>query len=398
MAEEVKQMIAPKESDKQDVEIPAKRPLEDACEPPSKRPKLKVQLRQNASKKKKVAFLLQYSGKKYRGSAFQKDYNFNDTVEKELLLAIVKAGGFQNQANVDHVLDGNLKKISFQRTSRTDKGVSAALAVFSVKMCIVGTIEEMKSNISELLPNDIRVLDIHKTLGSFDSHKCCEGREYEYLCPSFVFDQSADLDALDKFRLSEDKIELIKELFNLYSSGTRNYWNFTTKVSYGDPKAKRHMKSFEISKVYEVDGVQWIRFTLHGQSFMKNQIRKMIGLIVMILRDRWDKQKFLKSFTVERMIIPMVPAEGLILIAPTFDGYNKKCEKIKQRQQALNMEKYRKQSVPFKEESIYGVIYKETDAWKKWINFADGFDGDKYLGSNERNGPKKNDDDNAEAI
>ena len=34
--------------------------------------------------------------------------------------------------------------------------------------------------------------------------------------------------------------------------------------------------------------------------------------------------------------------------------------------------------------------------WLKWINFADGFDGDKYLGSNEM-GQKKNDDDNAEA-
>jgi len=353
-----------------------KRSLEDGGEPPKKKTKLTVNVCKTATKKKKVAIMCCYAGTNYRGSWWQKEEKYNNTIEKELLYALVKVGGFQHQANVDAILEGDLRKVSFQRTSRTDKGVSAAVAVFSVKLCLIGTMDEMKDKINELLPSDIRVLAIQRTLKSFDSHKCCDSRKYEYLCPSFVFDQKADMQHLDTFRLADDKQALMKELLEIYSSGTRNYWNFTQRISYGDPKAKRHMKSILIVGTFEASGMEWVRFSFHGQSFMKHQIRKMLGLVVMCVRGCWEKEQFMKAFESERLVSPMVPGEGLLLIAPMFNGYNKKCKKLKRSDEELDTEKYAKENTKLANSLIYPAIYSANKVWKDWIVFADNFDPD----------------------
>merc|ERR1719433_2644834 len=104
----------------------------------------------------------------------------------------------------------------------------------------------------------------------------------------------------------------------------------------------------------------------------------MIGLIVMCVRGLWEKEKFLKSFTCERTVIPMVPGEGLLLVAPKFDGYNQKCKNLKQTDQMLPVEKMIQKSNAFKVATIYTVMYKQLGTWKKWIEFADNFDPDMH--------------------
>ena len=71
------------------------------------------------------------------------------------------------------------------RCARTDKGVHAAGNVISLKLIIEDP--EVIPKINANLPEQIRVWDIIRTIGSFSCYQLCDSRKYEYLVPSHVF-------------------------------------------------------------------------------------------------------------------------------------------------------------------------------------------------------------------
>ena len=81
----------------------------------------------NKSLKRRVALIVGYVGDKYHGSSFIENDNL-PTIMKELFDAIVKTGAIDNK-NID-----NYRKNGMNGSSRTDKGVHAAAALFSIKM------------------------------------------------------------------------------------------------------------------------------------------------------------------------------------------------------------------------------------------------------------------------
>jgi hypothetical protein len=112
--------------------------------------------------------------------------------------------------------------------------------------------------------------------------------------------------------------------------GTRRYHNFTTGKTYNDPESKRHMQSFEASEPFidDVNGGEWVVLSVLGQSFLLNQIRKMVTLAVEVARGNAGLAVFEEAFSAKQMDITMSPGLGLYLDELFFDGYN-----IKQRQQ-----------------------------------------------------------------
>ncbi|ANZ74001.1 BA75_00852T0 [Komagataella pastoris] len=126
--------------------------------------------------KKKVACLIGYCGTGYHGMQLNPPQK---TIEGDLFEAFVASGAISRDNSND------LKKSSFMRAARTDKGVHAAGNVISLKMIIED--EDILEKINSKLPPTIRVWGYERTNKNFDCRKMCSSRIYEYLMPTFSF-------------------------------------------------------------------------------------------------------------------------------------------------------------------------------------------------------------------
>lgn len=101
------------------------------------------------------------------------------------------------------------------------------------------------------------------------------------------------------------------------------------KVSAAVDTALRDRMRQHIREVYK-GGIEVVRIELDGQSFMLNQIRKMIGAVICVaatgLRDTYIRDVLLRKGI--RCGIPMAPANGLFLSFLDFSGYNRRLERI----------------------------------------------------------------------
>jgi tRNA pseudouridine38-40 synthase len=101
------------------------------------------------------------------------------------------------------------------------------------------------------------------------------------------------LSLLYKFRLSESDKVKVHDLFKNTFSGTKKYHNYTKDMKPEQQAANRFMlelsaneymyvnqDSFKVTCSEDPRAIEFVKFYLKGQSFLYNQIRKMVGSIV----------------------------------------------------------------------------------------------------------------------
>ncbi|XP_052102656.1 pseudouridylate synthase 1 homolog isoform X1 [Mytilus californianus] len=288
-----------------------KRPLDEELSDHQKKQKTESGEQSKRLPKRKIAMLIGYNGKGYHGIQINKEVN---TIENEILKALVKTQCIpQEHADVP-------QKMSFQRACRTDKGVSAAMNLLSLKVII--DIENLLEKINSHLPEQIRVFGYRRTTGGFDSKNYCDNRTYMYICPTYAFAPLENI-VTDEYRMTDDVVEHVNKMLARFI-GTHRFHNYTSKIDAKEARAKRYIISFTCGKPFIRDGCEFCVITVRGQSFMLHHIRKMIGITIAIVRGNCGEDVIDKSWKPERVDIPKAPGQGLCLEQPHYDNYNKK--------------------------------------------------------------------------
>ncbi|XP_061379850.1 pseudouridylate synthase 1 homolog isoform X2 [Danaus plexippus] len=305
-------------------------------------------------KRKKMAMLLGYCGVDYYG--MQRNPGV-PTIEEDLLKALYEAkyiteDDFNNQQNAQ-----------FQRSSRTDKGVSAARQVVSLKLPLEVSVDEINSR----LPDCIKVFGIKRATNKFNSKSKCNARTYSYTLPTYVFESNvASEDERKAYRITSQKIAQVNEVLGYYK-GTKSYHNFTEKKHFQDPSSLRYMMSFVLERVFMESEMEFAELLVKGQSFMLHQIRKMIGLMIAVVRGHTDISTLEKSFGKEKVMIPTAPGLGLVLDKVHYERYD---AKFKDSHESLTWDEEEDAVEKFKREKIFPNIVKgelESNSMGLWL-------------------------------
>ncbi|XP_034566123.1 tRNA pseudouridine synthase A isoform X1 [Notolabrus celidotus] len=265
--------------------------------------------------KKKVVLLLAYSGKGYYGMQRNPGNSQFRTIEDALVTALVTSECIPENHGED------MRKMSFQRCARTDKGVSAAGQVVSLKLRLI---DDTVAKINEHLPPQIRVIGLKRVTQGFNSKNNCDARTYTYMLPTVAFSPK-DYDTADitGFRVEPETLQRVNHLFAFYK-GTHNFHNFTSQKAANDPSARRYITEMSCGEPFMCSSTEFAVITVRGQSFMLHQIRKMIGLVIAVIRGYAKEDVMERSWGKEKVDVPKAPGLGLVLEKVHFDRYNKR--------------------------------------------------------------------------
>ncbi|XP_019462395.1 PREDICTED: putative tRNA pseudouridine synthase [Lupinus angustifolius] len=178
--------------------------------------------------KKKVVMRVGYVGTDYRGLQIQRDEHELSTIEKELEIAIFKAGGIHD-SNF-----GDLDKVKWGRSSRTDKGVHSLATMIAFKMEIPENAWKgdddgvaLANCINSYLPHTIRVFSVLPSKKRFDPRRECNLRKYSYLLPADIIGIQSHFsqDEID-FHISE-----FNSILNVFE-GEHPFHNYTVRSKY----------------------------------------------------------------------------------------------------------------------------------------------------------------------
>ncbi|KAH7037871.1 pseudouridine synthase [Microdochium trichocladiopsis] len=192
---------------------------------------------------------------------------------------------------------------------------------------------------------------------------------------------AAYIAAKRRYRVTPGRLAQLQEALDQYV-GTRNYHNYTVQKSHGDPSAKRLIKSFQLNKEpVQINDTQWLSLKVHGQSFMMHQIRKMVGMAVLVTRCGTPLGRIEESYGPTRISIPKAPGLGLLLERPVFDSYNARAKDM-YNLEPLDFGNYEKEIQKFKEEQIYQRIFEleeQQNSFHTFFHQVDNFKSDYFL-------------------
>ncbi|RUS88057.1 hypothetical protein EGW08_004223 [Elysia chlorotica] len=338
----------------------------DHCEstepviPKKKKKNHVVQLGKSEGFKRKIALMIAYNGAGYYGVQVNPGF---PTIESEFFPALVKIKAIPE----DHATTPS--KMWFQRGSRTDKGVSAAGQIFSLKAVLV---PDFVNKLNEILPPAIRVIGYIRTTNGFDSKNFCCARTYMYMLPTFAF-APIEKFVTDDYRTTAEITEKVRKILMRFQ-GTHKFHNFTSGVKFEQASAARYIIKFECSDPYIREGMEFVTLRVKGQSFMLHHIRKMIGLTIAIVRGYCGESVIDSCWGPEKVDVPKAPGLGLVLEQLHFDGYNKKFGKDGVHD-PIDWSSYGETVEQFKEEQIISqIVAKEktervTFEWLRTLQF-----------------------------
>ena len=319
-----------------------------------------VQRSKYINKRHKFALLLSYCGFGYYGLQRNPGYK---TIEEEVLKALLKT---HNITEEDYERISNLH---FQRAARTDKGVSAAVQVLSLRLPV--NFPNDVDQVNEHLPDEIQLIGAIRTTKFFDSKNFCDGRTYSYMMPTFALAPPESITSED-YRITPEIVKEFRDVLSIFK-GTHNFHNYTSGKEATDASAKRYIVSIEASDPFMKEGLEVIIVRIRGQSFMMHQIRKMIGTAIAVMRGFASMETLKDTFKLDIMDLPRAPGLGLMLEDIHYDRYNHKFGGKGIHERLEWRDKWAEKVNDFKQRVIYPVMLKmekEEKSMLNWLQFV----------------------------
>lgn len=155
---------------------------------------------------------------------------------------------------------------------------------------------------------------------------------------------------LYSIRVTKEQLQTLQKSLKVYE-GTHSFHNFSRRVNADEARASRYIVSFHVEEpiifdnhnndTNELSAIEWIPTNVIGQSFLLNQIRKMVCLAVDVTRgclesqesnqstinnNNYDGVKFIQNALKKdnNTRLSQAPAQGLFLEMSYYDHYNRK--------------------------------------------------------------------------
>ena len=226
--------------------------------------------------------------------------------------------GWQKQLkgkSIQKEIENNLSKLLKQKiivygSGRTDAGVHALeqSAHFDTKLNIKEVQRLIKSLNFFLNPKKISIINIYKRKKQFHARYSVKERIYKYFIINRLAAPTLDNERAWHIRKKLD-IKLLKEGAKKLV-GTHDFSTFRASNCY----AKSPVKKINKIKVKNLD--KKIQIEFRSKSFLRNQVRSMVGCLKYLAENKWNIKKFenvLKSKK-RKNCAPPAPAHGLYLV------------------------------------------------------------------------------------
>ena len=235
--------------------------------------------------------LAEYDGKGFSGWQIQKK---GISVQEAIQFALSKL--FKN-------------KIAIYGSGRTDAGVHAIeqSAHFDSKIRILDVKKKIKSLNFFLNPKKISILNIKKKDSKFHARYSAKQRIYKYVILNRISPPSIDKNKVWHIR-KKLNIRLMKKGATKLL-GTHDFSTFRASNCYSKSSI-RTMKQVIIKKSKDK-----IIFQFKSQSFLRNQVRSMVGCLKLLGEEKWNLEHFKSALEAKNRskCAPPAVAEGLYL-------------------------------------------------------------------------------------
>ena len=142
------------------------------------------------------------------------------------------------------------------------------------------------------------------------------------------------IDEMYKTRLCDEVKTQLHELWSSFT-GTKKYHNFTKDVKPHENQAARYMmrmtanefmyvnrETFAVTDEADENAIEFVRFYLQGQSFLFNQIRKMVGSMIQVFHGELGPSFVSNAHKDNSLNVTLSPGDGLLLERVAYDKYN----------------------------------------------------------------------------
>lgn len=239
--------------------------------------------------------IIEYDGSRYYGWQRQPDQN---TIQGKIEDVLTK------------MCDREVEVIG---AGRTDAGVHAKGMVANTNLETEMTCDEIRDYLNRYLPDDISVLTVKEASPRFHARYNAIGKTYCYTCFDGPVKPVFDRKYYTRLEETAD-VEKMRDAAALLM-GEHDFRNFCV-----NPRMKKSTVR-NVDKIEIVRDGGYIRFTFHGNGFLQNMVRIMVGTLLEVGYSRMTPEDVKEALDCpdRKKAGPTAPAQGLCMMSVDYD-------------------------------------------------------------------------------